>query len=322
MRRLPVYLVIETSNRMRGVGIEAVDKAIQSLHADMCSDPQAIETVYLSVITFGASAVQDTGLTELMEFAAPRFNVGGYYASLGNALKVLSAAIDSDVVQSSAMAKGDWRPIILLFAGGDPHDDWMIAAREFTHRVTFVILQTAPGPWREPPELLADAIIQMCDLRPDMLKQFFKWTSSSVHVDQTAPASAPLQPAALASATDAEIVSLLIAYGANLNSPDANGHFPLHTAVRSSDLNMIRLLLERSVKVNAVDRDGNTALHLAVEAKNAEVVKLLLEKGADVNALNVQGQAPLHLILGSGAAPLEEEITLPPPPERGIMIVP
>ena len=328
MRRLPVYLVIETSDRMRGSGKSAIEGGIQSLHDELCNDPQALETVYLSVITFGSAAIQETPLTELMEFTTPRFNFGSNYTSLGSALKVLSAAIDHDVVKSSITTKGDWRPIVLLFIAGDPHDDWMVAAREFTHRVTFVILQTAPGQWREAPELLADVIIQFKDLRPDLLKQFFKWTSSSVRVDQPAPAvqkPAPTTKAVVpspSSSTDTELINLLVAHGADLNSPDANGQFPLHTAVRKNDLSLIRLLLERSVKVNAVDRDGNTALHLAVESKNVNVVKLLLEKGADANALNVQGQTPLHLILGRGATPVEEEIVLPPPPERGIMIVP
>ena len=51
-RRLPVYLVLDCSGSMSGEPIEAVCQGVKALVADLRTDPQALETAYLSVITF------------------------------------------------------------------------------------------------------------------------------------------------------------------------------------------------------------------------------------------------------------------------------
>ena len=57
-RRLPVYLVLDTSGSMTGEPIEAVRQGVKALLADLRGDPQALETAYLSVITFNNTAQQ------------------------------------------------------------------------------------------------------------------------------------------------------------------------------------------------------------------------------------------------------------------------
>src|SRR4028119_2286837 len=52
MRRLPVYLVLDCSGSMTGEPMEAVRQGMKTLLGELKSDPQALETVYLSVITF------------------------------------------------------------------------------------------------------------------------------------------------------------------------------------------------------------------------------------------------------------------------------
>lgn len=48
MRRLPVYLVIDTSGSMTGEPIEAVKNGIQMLISTLRQDPYALETAYIS----------------------------------------------------------------------------------------------------------------------------------------------------------------------------------------------------------------------------------------------------------------------------------
>ena len=57
-RRLPVYLLLDCSGSMSGEPIEAVRQGIATLISDLQGDPQALETAYLSVITFDSSAQQ------------------------------------------------------------------------------------------------------------------------------------------------------------------------------------------------------------------------------------------------------------------------
>ncbi|MFN7533068.1 MAG: vWA domain-containing protein, partial [Gemmatimonas sp.] len=57
-RRLPVYILADVSGSMQGTPIESVKSGIRQLHRDLLGDPQAIESAYLSVLTFSNSAQQ------------------------------------------------------------------------------------------------------------------------------------------------------------------------------------------------------------------------------------------------------------------------
>ena len=67
-RRLPVYLLLDCSGSMHGDPIEAVKTGLRQLRSDLQSDPQALESVWLSVITFDNSARQVVPLTEIGAF--------------------------------------------------------------------------------------------------------------------------------------------------------------------------------------------------------------------------------------------------------------
>lgn len=94
---------------------------------------------------------------------------------------------------------------------------------------------------------------------------------------------------------DLDIVDLLIAGGADLNSSDA-----LHTAAEKGRYEMVKFLIGKGANVNAVGfeyciggskfDEAGTALHFAVDANNTEVAKLLLENGADVAIRDVKGR--------------------------------
>ena len=77
MRRLPVYLLLDTSGSMYGEPIEAVKNGVQVLVSTLRSDPYALETAYLSIITFNSTAQQVTPLTELANFQAPNLEASG-----------------------------------------------------------------------------------------------------------------------------------------------------------------------------------------------------------------------------------------------------
>ena len=51
-RRLPVYLLIDSSGSMHGEPIHAVNVGISSMLSALRQDPYALESVHLSLITF------------------------------------------------------------------------------------------------------------------------------------------------------------------------------------------------------------------------------------------------------------------------------
>ncbi|MBQ1337239.1 MAG: VWA domain-containing protein, partial [Thermoguttaceae bacterium] len=74
MRRLPVYLLLDVSGSMSGEPIEAVKNGIQILHSALRKDPYALESAYISVLTFGSEVQQIVPLTEVAMFQPPQIS--------------------------------------------------------------------------------------------------------------------------------------------------------------------------------------------------------------------------------------------------------
>ena len=121
VRRLPVYLLLDCSGSMYGERIEAVKQGVKSLVTELKGDPQALETAYISVITFSNTAKQDAALTELMLFKEPELKASGA-TMFGRALNLLMDCINTEVRKSTETQKGDWRPLVFILTDGAPSD--------------------------------------------------------------------------------------------------------------------------------------------------------------------------------------------------------
>ena len=106
---------------MAGEPIEAVRQGIKALLSELRGDPQALETAYLSVITFASRVQQTTKLTELMLFKEPRLEAEGC-TLMGGALKLLAECVRTEVRKNTETQKGDWRPLVFLLTDGSPTD--------------------------------------------------------------------------------------------------------------------------------------------------------------------------------------------------------
>ena len=180
-RRLPVYLLLDVSGSMQGDPIEAVRHGVRALISELRGDPQALETAYLSVITFNSSARQVTPLTELMLFKEPQLSAGGATA-LGAALRLLADCIKSEVRKSTETQKGDWRPLVFILTDGAPTDDWREAAAILKTTKPANIIACAAGAYADTTVLkeITECVLMMNTLSAGDLAQFFAWVSSSV----------------------------------------------------------------------------------------------------------------------------------------------
>jgi len=181
MRRLPVYLLIDTSGSMSGEAIEAVKTGVQTLVSSLRQDPYALETAYLSVITFDSSAQQRVPLTELPQFQLPAIQASGSTA-MGEALTLVAKCADKEVSKSTAEVKGDWKPLVFLLTDGGPTDDLDRGIKEFKTRKWGLVIACAAGPGADTGPLMkiTESVVQLDTTDSAAFKAFFKWVSASV----------------------------------------------------------------------------------------------------------------------------------------------
>jgi uncharacterized protein YegL len=182
-RRLPVYLLLDISGSMQGEPIEALKNGISALMTELRSDPQALETAYLSVITFNSTARQLSPLTELMLFREPELRAGGATA-LGAALRLLSECIEVEVKKSSPTQKGDWKPLVFILTDGAPTDDWRAGAEALRSLGAANIIACAAGAVADTKILkeITPNVVMMNNCGSGDLARFFTWVSASVKV--------------------------------------------------------------------------------------------------------------------------------------------
>ena len=181
MRKLPVYLVLDTSGSMMGEAIEAVKNGIQILVSALRQDPYALETAHLSVITFDSTARQAVPLSELTSFNIPDIQAGGSTA-LGAALELLAERADSEVTKTTADTKGDWKPMVFLMTDGGPTDDWRKGLEKFKKGKFGVVVACAAGPGADATCLqeITDNVVTLDTADTASLRAFFKWVSASI----------------------------------------------------------------------------------------------------------------------------------------------
>lgn len=181
MRRLPVYLVLDVSGSMLGEPIEAVRTGLQNLLAALRQDPYALESAWLSVITFSEQAQQVVPLTELSQFQAPPISASGT-TSLGAALKLLAERIDQEVSKTTPQQKGDWKPVVFLMTDGRATDTVQVGIDAVKAARVGTLVACAAGPAADTTDLkrLTESVVSLDTADSNTIKAFFKWVSASI----------------------------------------------------------------------------------------------------------------------------------------------
>lgn len=181
MRRLPVYLLLDCSGSMYGEPIEAVKNGVKVLVSTLRQDPYALETAYLSIITFDSSAQQVSPLTELAAFQQPNIQASGCTA-LGEALALLSQKADQEVTKTTPEQKGDWKPLVFIMTDGEPTDDLNKGLAEFKKRKWGMVVACAAGSGANTDTLkkITECVVSLDTADSATIKAFFKWVSASV----------------------------------------------------------------------------------------------------------------------------------------------
>lgn len=183
MRRLPVYLLLDTSGSMHGEPIEAVKNGVEILISSLRQDPYALETAYLSIISFDTTARQLMPLTEISMFQPPQLQATGT-TQLGDALALLATKIDQEVQKTTPDARGDWKPLVFIMTDGAPTDDWKIGFEKLKQVKTGMIIACAAGHNADTTILkqITEVVVELATADSNAIKAFFKWVSASISV--------------------------------------------------------------------------------------------------------------------------------------------
>ena len=184
-RRLPVYLLIDTSGSMKGEPIESVKVGIEAMLSTLRNDPYALETVNISIITYDRDVNQLIPLTPIDELQMPDITTPDSGPThMGAALQMLLQKVDTEVNKGTPTQKGDWMPLLFLMTDGKPSD--IQAFNDVVPKIKnskfATVVCCAAGPKAKTDDLrhLTDKVYQIDTLDNATLMKFFTWVSGII----------------------------------------------------------------------------------------------------------------------------------------------
>ena len=180
MRRLPVYVLLDCSESMIGPGIAGVRKSVDAMLQELRRNPHALETVYMSFITFSTKAKQTVPLTPLEDIQPPALPLSSGTA-LGDALSLAAKSIKAEVRKGTSDQKGDFRPIVFIITDGVSTDKWQAGATDLkaTKSTVYAIGCGDDVDWAQL-GAITPAVLHVDAMDSEAIGSLFRWISSSV----------------------------------------------------------------------------------------------------------------------------------------------
>ncbi|EHQ42784.1 vWA domain-containing protein [Myroides odoratus] len=186
-RRLLAYFLLDTSGSMHGEPIQALNNGFNGLINMLRMDPQAMESLCLSVVTFNREVENIVPLIELskyhpIEIKCPQSGP----THTGEGLEMICNLVEKEVIRGTSNQKGDWKPLLFIFTDGKPSD--LMKYRAFIPKIKAldfsIIVGCAAGPKAEISFLkeLTPDVVKLDTTDATTLSSFFKWVSSSIEM--------------------------------------------------------------------------------------------------------------------------------------------
>lgn len=187
MRRLPVYFLLDTSGSMHGEPIEALNNALSGMINTLRSDPYALDSLWISIITYDREVKEIVPLTELACFQLPEISCPkSGPTNTGAGLDFVIKKVKNDFIKGSHSQKGDWKPLLFIFTDGKPSDIQLYREKisEIKNLNFGAIVGCAAGHKADDEILkeLTNDVVYLDSSDSSTLKQFFKWVSETIEI--------------------------------------------------------------------------------------------------------------------------------------------
>ncbi|MFC4164861.1 VWA domain-containing protein [Epilithonimonas zeae] len=186
-RRLLAYFLLDTSGSMRGEPIAALNNGFNGLISMLRSDPQAMDSLHINVVTFDREVNNLIPLVDLASFHPVEIKCPDSGPThTGQALEMIYDLVNKDLIKGSSDRKGDWKPLLFVFTDGKPSD--LQKYREMMPKIKSldfgVIVGCAAGPKAEVSFLqeLTSNVVKLDTTDASTLTTFFQWVSSSIEM--------------------------------------------------------------------------------------------------------------------------------------------
>ncbi|MBO5471368.1 MAG: TIR domain-containing protein [Bacteroidales bacterium] len=183
MRRLPIYILINTSSSLCNGTLQNFKDSINLLIETLKDDPYALKTVYVSIITFDSTITCLCSLSPLTSFKMPSIKIGKQESSLGHTLLQLTTIIDNELIKNTYEQKGDWKPLIFIFTANDSVIDITEEVEELIcHKCGRIIICTRTdsvnlGKYKK----ITEVILPIESLDKHIINSQFYWISESIN---------------------------------------------------------------------------------------------------------------------------------------------
>jgi uncharacterized protein YegL len=170
---------------MRGEPIQALNNALSGMVNTLRSDAQALDSLWISVITYDREIKEIAPLTELVTFQLPEITCPQSGPTMtGAGLEYIIQQVKRDVIKGSTTQKGDWKPLLFVFTDGKPSDLPLYREKitEIKNLNFGAVVGCAAGPKADNVILkeLTENVIHLDSTDSQTLKSFFKWVSETI----------------------------------------------------------------------------------------------------------------------------------------------
>ncbi len=164
MRRLPVFLLVESSKDMGEKSTANINQAITDLIVTLRQDPYALETMFVSIFVIDNQLHKILPLTPLEEVVLP--TIGSSNADVINEGNVneFNEIVKQELVKSTPLRKGDWKPLLFVFSESDRTN--VIRYVEVSRFDRVAVFNSTNG-----------SIYEVCYKQLSSFKELFCWTN-------------------------------------------------------------------------------------------------------------------------------------------------